>query len=335
VARFEDRFPALPGHPRRLEQPAAAPWSRRATIVKAVVGVAVGGLLVLAVLFLPRLLLDWDLAGGTAPDRARAVNDIRAGLLQAAAGLVVIVGAFLTWRQLQVSRAGQVTDAFSAAITQLGDADLDVRLGGIYALERIARTSKHDRRAIEEVLCLFVKNRDTADVNVALLVLGRRQPAGARLRLDRARLSGVRLQFARLSHADLHYATLDGAHLFGVHLDGADLTGTDLTGAVLIDANLRRADLRDATLVDVLASNADLRAADLSRADLTGAKLDHADLSQADLRGAVLHNADITNAVFTGAVVDDDTRWPEGPTPPGTTRTDLPLRPRTYGEATP
>jgi hypothetical protein len=299
-------------------------------VVKAVAGAVALVLLVLAVFFLPRLLLDWDLAGGGVSDRARAVNEIRAGLLQAVGGLVVIGGVLLTWRQLQVSRAGHVTDAFSAAITHLGDPDLNVRLGGIYALERIARTSRHDRRAIEEVLCLFVKNRDTPDVNVALLVLGRRRPAGGVLTLDRARLSGVRLQFARLRHADLHDAHLDRAHLFGVDLEGADLTGADLTGAILVDAKLATADLRDATLVGVVVTGVDIARTDLSGADLTGARLDRATLTKADLRGANFADTVLADADLTGAVVDDDTRWPAGFTPHGATRTDLPLRPRVY-----
>jgi hypothetical protein len=65
-------------------------------------------LVLVAVLFLPRLLLDWDLAGAPVGDRAEAVNDIRTGLLQTVGGLVVVVGAVLTWRQLQVNRARQV-----------------------------------------------------------------------------------------------------------------------------------------------------------------------------------------------------------------------------------
>jgi uncharacterized protein YjbI with pentapeptide repeats len=302
-----------------------------------VVAVAVV-LLLLAVLFLPRLLLDWDLAGAAVADRAAAVNDIRTALLQAAGGIAVVVGAALTWRQLQVHRASQVTDAFATAITHLGDDSLDVRLGGIYALERIARTSRADRRAVEEVLCLFVKNRATTgrretDVNTALLVLGRRHPAGGPLTLDRVQLRDARLRFTRLAGADLHFANLNGAHLFGADLSDADLSGCSFVGAVLVDAALRRADLRDAVLNGAYASNTDLRATDLSRADLTGAHLDHARLDQADLRGADLTGADLTDTVLTSAVVDDDTRWPEGFTPDGVVRTGLPMRPRTFAEA--
>lgn len=337
MARFEDRFPPLPGHPPRLEPPSAWPWSRRGALVRVVVAAGVAVLLLLAVLVLPRLLLDWDLAGATVADRAAAVGAVRASLLQAVGGLVVVVGAVLTWRQLQVHRSAQVTDAFAAAIAHLGDPSLDVRLGGLYALERVARTSPGDRRPVEEVLCLFVRNHAEeagTDVEVAMRVLARRRPAGGPLALDRVRLPGVRLRHARLACADLHFAHLDRAQLFAADLTGADLTGCSLRDAVLIDAVLHQADLRDAVLTGAIASNADLRAADLSGADLTGGRLDGARLDQADLRGADLTGAAMDGATLAGAVVDDGTRWPTGFTPRGTTRTDLPLRPRTYREAT-
>jgi uncharacterized protein YjbI with pentapeptide repeats len=338
VARFEDRFPPLPGHPPRLEQPSASLRPRRGAIVRGALGVAAVVLVLVAVLFLPRLLLDWDLAGAPVGDRAKAVNDIRTGLLQAVGGLVVVAGAVLTWRQVQVNRAGQVTDAFATAITHLGDPSLDVRLGGIYALERISRTSKADRQAIEEVLCLFVKNRATTenreiDVNVALLVLGRRRPAGGALALDRVLLHDVRLQFANLAEVDLHFANLDGAHLFGANLTNADLSGVTFRETVLVDATLHQADLRDAVLTGAYASNADLRATDLSKADLRHAHLDHSRLNQADLRGANLTGADLAHADLTGAVVDDATVWPGGFEPHGVARSELPLRPRTFREA--
>jgi hypothetical protein len=50
-----------------------------------------------------------------------------------------------------------LTDRYSKAIEHLGDSKVDVRLGGIYALERVAADSPTDRSAIIEVLCAFVR----------------------------------------------------------------------------------------------------------------------------------------------------------------------------------
>src|SRR6266498_2694299 len=49
--------------------------------------------------------------------------------------------------QLQIAQQGQMTERFTRAIDQLGHAQLDVRIGGIYALERIANDSPDDRTA--------------------------------------------------------------------------------------------------------------------------------------------------------------------------------------------
>jgi hypothetical protein len=60
---------------------------------------------------------------------------------------------------LKINRDGQLTDRFTAAITHLGqDDNLSVTLGGIQALERIARDSRSDRGAIQEILAAYVRD---------------------------------------------------------------------------------------------------------------------------------------------------------------------------------
>jgi hypothetical protein len=75
----------------------------------------------------------------------RAQKEVRTTLLQGLGGAALLVGAYVTYRQLQTSREGQITERFTRAIDQLGSEHLDVRLGGLYALERIARDSPADR----------------------------------------------------------------------------------------------------------------------------------------------------------------------------------------------
>jgi hypothetical protein len=96
------------------------------------------------VLVIPQWLVRWELGAQArtlaAAERAKAINDVRATLLQGIGGAVILLGAHFTYRQLQIGREqlqiaqqGQVTDRFTRAIDQLGHAELDVRLGGIYA----------------------------------------------------------------------------------------------------------------------------------------------------------------------------------------------------------
>ncbi|MBI2881185.1 MAG: hypothetical protein HYY21_06330 [Candidatus Tectomicrobia bacterium] len=88
--------------------------------------------------------------------------------------LAALVGfPFLIWRTWATSRSAKaalkqaetatrhsVSDAFTRAIEQLGNQEsLEVRLGGIYALERIARDSRRDHWPIMEVLTAFVREK--------------------------------------------------------------------------------------------------------------------------------------------------------------------------------
>ena len=172
-------------------------------------------------------------------------------------------------RTHELTEQGQVTDRYTKAIEQLGSEKLDVRIGGTYALERVARDSEKDHPTVMEVLAAFIRehsheqwpksqshdartpDRQTRpDVQAALTVIGRRDVKRDKQPIDlsgadltRADLTGVdltdaHLTSARLVHADLTKAKLTGAHLNGAHLNGADLSGADFTGAHLNGANL-------------------------------------------------------------------------------------------------
>jgi hypothetical protein len=251
--------------------------------------------------------------------RRQRQNETRSMLLQATGVLLLLtsasVGAYLTGRQLHLSRQGQVTERFTRAVDQLGNDTLDVRLGGIYALERIAHDSSDDRDTIVEVLSAFIRehapsNRDpgsttgsaqpaqplvrrtlTADVQAALTVLGRSSRPGIAI----PDLRGANLEGADLMGADLGNAALRGAVLRNAILWGANLVGADL-----MEADLRRANLASAVLRAVVLEGADLRDADLQDADLRNAHLLGADLRGALLRATVLRNAYLGNADLRG-----------------------------------
>ncbi len=154
------------------------------------------------------------------------------------------VGALVfTALSLQATREGQLTDRFSKAVEQLGTEDsLEVRLGGIYALERIAFDSARDHPVVMEVLSAYVREhvplpmctstasseRPATDVQAILTVIGRRDTNRDR---DSPALDGTCLTGADLGDANLTGANLTGANLINANLTGADLTGANLTGA--------------------------------------------------------------------------------------------------------
>ena len=222
-------------------------------------------------------------------DIAKLESDTRTTMVQAVGGLVLLVGLFFTAKTWRTTQEGQITDRFTKAINQLGDDKLQIRLGGIYALERIARDSERDHWPIMEVMTAYVRDRvlikaepptadatpePTTDIQAILTVLARRSWRKG----ERDRLA--------LSHTDLR-----GVHLYNAHLEGADLHAARLERAFLWRACLQRALLHDTHLERADLGQAHLERVNLSRAHLQGAKLGEAHLEGADLGGAHLDGA--------------------------------------------
>ncbi len=297
------------------------------TLAATAIGVAVAVLIFVPVWLHPPLS-NVDLKGITSSQervtlqqvQASLQNETRATLLQGFAGLVLVAGAFATWRQVTISRHGQITERITRAVDQLAGPSMDVRIGGIYALERVAKNSMEDRQAVTGILAAFVRTHASwsaprpishqheplaaedgppwtgtkdGDVQIALYVLAGRPRVGNK---HPPFLSLTDLRNARMSNRDwtglvCQYANLARAWMPNVRLDGAYLTGTDLRQAQMAGASLVGAKLNDAHL-----QGANLRNADLRSADLTGACLDEADL--------------------TGVQTNQDTKWPDSFTPP-------------------
>ena len=213
----------------------------------------------------------------------------RRTLAQILGGLGLLYGLYLTQRRIvatednvrvaqenvRVAQEGQITERFTKAIAQLGDKEMAIRLGGIYALERIAKDSEKDHGPIMEVLTAYVREkapryppavdeRLPTDIQAILTVIGRRETTGknrgnARLNLSKTQLVDAILPNANLSKVDLIQANLRWANLEGANLEKADLEGAVLTDADLTDAKnltakqvLSATNWRKATLPDYL-----------------------------------------------------------------------------------
>ncbi|GAA3291100.1 pentapeptide repeat-containing protein [Dactylosporangium vinaceum] len=251
----------------------------RAIAVSAAVAAAIAAV-VWMVISLPQSIVppysEGQLAGITDPakslelrdSRIKMQNEVRGSLLQLIGGVALASGLVLTYRQLRINRDGQLTDRFTAAIDHLGqdaNSSLAMTLGGIYALERIARDSRSDRSAIQDILAAFIRDRSPwpprpgeldastpisdlprlagrlPAVQAALTVLGRMpRPISRNQRLDlrRTDLRRANLQSADLRLVDLEEAHLERAWLRAANLNEASLWGTDLTDAKLHEVKI-------------------------------------------------------------------------------------------------
>ncbi|WP_333738568.1 pentapeptide repeat-containing protein [Streptomyces sp. IBSBF 2806] len=262
-------------------------------------------------------------------------------MLSALPGLAALGALLFTFMSVEQSRTelgiaeqGQITSRFNAAIEHLGSQSVNVRLGGIYALQRILQDSPRDRSSIVQVLCAYLrqnahvpasgfdkiklddliygrKANAASDVQAVISVLSKRPSVHPPEDID---LSATELRFASFSgkfqgailgDSDLRGASLDETDLRGSYFAGANLEETTLTGA-----NLKGAYFTDAILEFATFYGAKLSGADFSRVHAHEAELGEVgepvtDLTKAIFAGADLREAYLEKAKLIGAILVD------------------------------
>jgi Pentapeptide repeats (8 copies) len=269
-----------------------------------------------------------------------AENSARVTIAQIFGGLFVLFSVLIALKNaeiaqgtLRVTEEGKITDRFSKAVELLGDDKLDVRLGGVYALQRIAWDSYKDHWTVIEVLTAFIREKSQADyreyqdevnkrgtvfpfylaedIQAALTVIARRKDKWRllekpyqRINLRKAVLEGAMVVNAHLAKADLSFANLNGAKLPQAILSEANLfsakaVSTDLRGANLYKAVVDLAEILGTILDDANLNNARLTQTKLCYSRLRNTQLKEAvmigtDLDKADLQAADLRKTDLS-----------------------------------------
>jgi hypothetical protein len=265
-------------------------------------------------------------------DKTTIQNGVYTTLVQALGGVILGITACVGYRNLkngeetlkigqknlEVTENKQVTERFSKSIEHLGSKEIEIRLGGIYALEQIAIDSVKYHWTIVEILSAFIREKrplDSTDpvgidVRAALIVIGRRNvnqdPSNNSINLKSVNLGDIEVLCAKLQGVDFSKAILIRSNLSGSSLTCANLSGANLSNAIL-----SRADLRGANLTDTDLSNADLSHADLRMANLSGANLGDANLSRTLLLGADLSTSkNLTQDRLRVAIINEHTKLP-------------------------
>lgn len=314
----------------------------------ALTGLAVVGYVLAPNLYPPTVGADAPLTLQVAAESARlaAISSTRASVVAILAGIGALATILINYRNsrvaidtFRVAERGHLTDRYAKAIEQLGDEQLAVRLGGIYAFKQYAEDSGRDgdQRTVVEVLSAFVRDKldgfggsdpgcggvPEADVLAAVSVLAQLPPRDGVVRtyvpggmFHSVNISGARLSGGNLSGASMRTVGIRSADLTGINLDGADfdnsaLTRCDLTGASLRGtifrtgqlsySKLHAADLEGADLGSVTCEETEFNRANLRNADLRTANLNWADLTGANLSGTMFEGAELEGANFAGA----------------------------------
>jgi hypothetical protein len=135
--------------------------------------------------------------------------------------------------------ARRVTDLYATAVEQLGSDKAPVRLGGLYALERLAQDAPDQRQTIVNVLCAYLRMPfDPPDNTVPKDDRTAEHLAAVQEREVRVTAQRILAAHQRPSgpshwpnlHLDLSGATLVDTNFSDCHLHEAKFTGTVFTG---------------------------------------------------------------------------------------------------------
>ena len=212
---------------------------------------------------------SWDWLGSS--ENGNAYNgDILRNVGFIIAGVIALV--FALWRalvaqsqaraahsQTETAQQSLLNERYQRGAEMLGSPVLSVRLGGIYALQRLAEEHLEQYHIqIMRLLCAFVRNPISMeeepisnrelrpDVQAAISAIGGRSDDAQRLEAEtefRLDLRGARLNDAIMGA--LIFADVD---LSGAHLNRCYLREANLSGAVLLRANLSGARLSRAII---------------------------------------------------------------------------------------
>lgn len=286
--------------------------------------------------------LGWDWLRAEQPmtasngDTARNVGFLIAGSLALVfavwRAIVAQQQAIASQGQTETAQQGLLNERYQRGAEMLGSEVLAVRLGGVYALQRLAAEHPDEYHLqIMRLLCAFIRTptkdepldrpvffegeqfappiRD--DVQAAMSAIGKRNLHG--IELENSERFTLDLRRANLSGGVFNGFRLDGADLSDANLEGAQLEAASVTGATLLRANLVRAKINgadfhrarlmlchmgNAVAIGIRFTESNLEGILCFNTDLRGARLTFATLKGADLRGVNLEGADVSGTFF-------------------------------------
>ena len=199
-------------------------------------------------------------------------------------------------RQAETAQQSLLNERYQRGAEMLASSVLAVRMGGIYALNRLAEEHpKQYHIQIMELFCSFV--RDPAKHEEIGLPLGSNEEPDEQ---ERTLRTDVQTAMHLIGSRDLTRLSLEKSEQFRLYLREANISRLQLQAGNLSSARLTKANLSGAILPD-----ADLSAARLRKANLSGAQLRRANLSDAtlwgtDLSGAILWNTNLSGTDLCG-----------------------------------
>ena len=277
---------------RRLPSPKPRwAWITISTLIPtAVLGVTLAGVF-------SESFRDWLFSDESGSTTIRNLGLVLAGLI---ALPLAIWRGLVAQKQADAAQLSLRNERYQKGAEMLGNERLSVRLGGIYALQRLAVELPEDYHIlIMRLLCAFAHYSTTGGRNMMS-----DEDASGIPRID----ADVQAVMDIVCKRDTLALSLEAKECFqldfsNAFLPRAILSEADLTGTILSDVNLSNATLRKAILTKAILNKANLSSADLQRTELSDANLQEANLSIAILTGANFCKAKLQRANLTSAKI--------------------------------
>ncbi|MEM8640654.1 MAG: pentapeptide repeat-containing protein [Cyanobacteria bacterium P01_G01_bin.54] len=268
--------------------------------------------------FLPELFVEFipelDVFEDVTEDKQERIEKIDSnreyllGILQSFAGLTFIATVVIAWRNYKLTEDKNVTERLSKAGEMLADEDkLDVRLVGIYLLDRLIKDSKEDSLAIIKILITFVKRKSegsdksdfkeelSPDIQSALTVIGislHKIKNEEVIDLGGSNFPKARLQNTNFSNSDFNYVNLREAKLQNANFSDSDLRYVNFQVANLESTTFEDSDLSHSTFEKAILINTSFSKSNLSYANFQRATLQNINLEQ-----SILFKSDFSDAI--------------------------------------
>ena len=291
-------------------------WKKRLRIIYLIFAVVIGLslLYVFGLVSLEIINIDWK----KVKSGESGIRNLGIAFLGTVSGFGALFGVYLAIlrseenkRQNDTAEQGLITDRINKAVEGLGKNKendkpvIEVRIGALLALERIAQDSIRDHISVMEILCAYIQEnspitgeepeidkidlnkKPRKDIGTALNIIGRRHKwVGGKKYLKKEKQQNYRID-------------LRNCYLYGAGLDDANLNNAQFDNANLTRANLTKANLTNATL-----GYAILNGAYLDHANMCGVWLVNAELMNAYMIRTNISNANLGFANFYNAKMD-------------------------------
>ncbi|MBF9035349.1 hypothetical protein HKCCE2091_13975 [Rhodobacterales bacterium HKCCE2091] len=182
-------------------------------------------------------------------------------------------------------------------LDELTSPNLEVRVGSIYALERVAKESKVDRSQIFEILCAYVSNNHDKPEKFSLPRLVSFDTTDLQPRIEE-RIRGAPDGMGRDWASGLKKPRADTKAAISVILRciedfGLPMVKDGQPTLVFQGANLQRADMKDSNLSGAVFEDCQLDGADLEKSDLSKTQF-----INCSMIGASINQANLAQALF-------------------------------------